>query len=144
MEKRFDTGDGQAVLAFLKEQLVAEVPYVGNDFAYFRLKLSLPDGDVIGFTEVAHRRYQRFFNQTELCLLHELPLREGELVYCFYGSKFWQNELSRKFGGFCVGNYWLLNNETRSYYGYTSEVLPTAQDIIDFVEALKKVEKSSC
>ena len=137
MEKCFESGDGLAIIEFLKGQLKAEVPYVGSDIVYFRINHSVPDGDVIGFTEVAHRNYRRFFDKIDLCLLHELPLVDGALVYCVYCAKLWQDVLAKKFGGFCVGNYWLLNNETRSYYGYTCEELPTAQDIIDFLKSFR-------
>lgn len=138
MEKQFESGDGLAILDFLKGQLKAEVPYVGERIVHLRLSYPVPDGDVIGFTEVMHRCYEHFFNRVDLCLLHELPLVDGALVYCVYCAKFWQDELAKRFGGFRVGNYWLLNNETRSYYGYTTEELPTAQDIIDFLESFQK------
>ena len=134
MERKFESGDGLAIIDYLKGQLKAEVPYVGDHIVYFRLNHSVLDGDVIGFTEVMHHRYELFFDRIDLCLFYELPLIDGALVYCVYCPKVWQYELSNKFGGFCVGNYWLLNNETRSYYGYISEKLPTAQEIINFVE----------
>lgn len=137
MEKQFESGDGLIITEYLKQQLKAEVPYVGNHIVYFRLDHSVPDADVIGFTEIMHRQYERFFERIDLCLLYELPLVEGSLVYCVYCAKVWQDELAKKFGGFCVGNYWLLNNEKRSYYGYTCEELPTAQDIIDFLKAFR-------
>jgi len=138
MEKQFESGDGLAILEYLREQLKAETPYAGDNLIYFRLNHSVPDGDVIGHTEIMHRRYQCFFERSDLLLLYELPLVENALVYCVYGAGFWREALTQRFGGFMVGNYWLLNNETRSYYGYTTEELPTAQDIIDFLKSMQK------
>ena len=137
MEKNFESGDGLAILEYLKEELGAEVPYVAESLVYFRLNHSVPDGDVIGHTEIMHRRYQCFFERVDLLLLYELPLVENALVYCVYGADFWREALAQRFGGFMVGNYWLLNNETRSYYGYTTEELPTAQDIINYLETFR-------
>ena len=136
MENKFATGDGLDVLLFLQEKLNATVIHTGENFIYFRLNCTKPDGDVIGFTETVKMRYRKFFSMMDLCLLFELPTCDCGLKFVFYGSFWLRDYLANEFGGFCIGNYWLLNDETRSYYGYKGDSLPEASQIVQLVENL--------
>lgn len=60
-----------------------------------------------------------------------------------YGYYFINEMLAKKFGG-CVSNsrYWILHDETRGsglaggMYGYEGDHLPTAEEIIQYIEEL--------
>lgn len=72
-------------------------------------------------------------------VLIEYPLGTQRLKFFGVGN-FWVNTLlSRKFGGLVSEDrYWVLNNEAHLYslYGYIGTELPTAQDIIQFMEEI--------
>ncbi len=54
-----------------------------------------------------------------------------------YGYYFINEMLAKKFGG-CVSNhqYWILYNERGGMYGYNGDHLPSAEEIIRFIEEL--------
>ena len=137
MENRFQFGEGFEVLLYLQEKLGAEVVYTGQKVAHLKLKERVPDGEIIGINEVAHRRYPVFFSLRDCwCMLYELPTKDETLKYALYANDTIQSLVAQNFGGFRVGYYWLMRNETRSFYGYKGDKLPESSDIIEFIEAL--------
>lgn len=57
--------------------------------------------------------------------------------FTHFGYYFTNEKLAKKFGG-CVSNnrYWILYNEKGGMYGYTGDHMPTAEEIIQFIENL--------
>jgi len=74
---------------------------------------------------------------------YSVLLEEEDLKFVNYGYYFINEMLAKKFGG-CVSNsrYWILYNETRDsglaggMYGYEGDHLPTAEEIIQYIEEL--------
>lgn len=57
--------------------------------------------------------------------------------FTHFGYYFTNEQLVKKFGG-CVSNsaYWVLYNEKGGMYGYAGDRMPTAKEIIQFIEEL--------
>lgn len=115
--------------AFLKgRQVPAVVEY--HSQAVMHIK-SLGHDVSMGWLDVA---------LTKVGLTHYNMLLEQEgFKYVNCGYYFTCELLAKKFGG-CVSNsrYWILYNEPESYsqYGYKGDRLPTAEEVIRYIEEL--------
>ena len=135
METKFQRGEGLETIHFLQDKLAAEIVYEGQELVH--LKLGHEDAysqATIGFTEEAKRIYPRLFSLDELFLLFEHPLINDAVRFVMYAPFWLQDAVSSRFGGFCDGKYWIVNNETKTYYGYKGNKLPEASEIVNFVE----------
>lgn len=73
-------------------------------------------------------------------VLHEYPTGNKHVKFTNHGKPFVNTMLAEKFGG-CVSNscYWILYNEPLwgiCNYGYKGDKLPTAKEIIRFIEEI--------
>ena len=136
MGNKFQTGEGLQTLLFLQENLGAEVVYVSPYLVHFKLAHNNLSQNTIELTETAKENYPELFSSDDLFLLFEHPLGDNTLRFVFYGPMGWlEKELHQQFGGIVVGKYWIIDNEAKSYYGYTCDKLPEASDIIEYAES---------
>ena len=74
-----------------------------------------------------------FFN-----VLHEHPTDCSKLKFVNSGDDYVNYHLAEKFGGHATVEMWILYNVPRSFvsYGYKGKELPTAAEIIEYIEKL--------
>ena len=111
------------VVVSYHSQAVMHIKSLGHDISMGWLDVAL--------TKVGLTHYNMLLEQEGLS-------RHMKYVNC--GYYFTCELLAKKFGG-CVSNnrYWIMYNEPESYYqyGYKGDKLPTAKEIIKYLEELE-------
>ena len=89
-----------------------------------------------GLVTVAREKNPDFLDVYNV--LHEHPTDCGKLKFVNSGDDYVNYQLAERFGGHATVKMWTLHNVPRSIasYGYKGEKLPTATEVIEYIEKL--------
>lgn len=127
---------------FFTEHYVAhgvKVAYQSPQVTHVCVESDKVDEAVMGWLSIACDEFGEKLRQHQVILEHQQGAHK--MVFVGYVDYWIGVMVARKFGGRISNTvYWVLYNEPQSYshYGYMGDNLPTAQEIIQYIEELKK------
>lgn len=114
-----------------------KVAYQSPQVTHFCVESDAVDEAVMGWLAIARDEFGEKLRGHQVILEHQLGAHK--MVFVGYLDYWIAVMLARKFGGRSSNTvYWVLYDEpqTYSHYGYIGDKLPTAQEIIQYIETL--------
>ena len=126
-------------LAHYAAKYGVKVAYQSPQVTHLCVESDKIDEAIMGWLAIARDEFGEKLHGHQVILEHQQGAHK--MVFVGYVDYWIGVMLARKFGGRISNTvYWVLYNEPQSYshYGYKEDNLPTAQEIIQYIEELKK------